>query len=543
MKKYDVFISYRRIGGAETAKHLRDVLADRGYRVFFDTDSLRSGDFDTQLFDVIRGCKDFIVILTPGALDRCESKNDWVRLELACALKEGKNVVPVLAPGFTFPEELPEDIKAVSKKQGVAATVEYFDAVVEKLCSLLRAKSIRTEFLKKGLPALLAAALIIALLIGLWPKVLRPVLNPQAKKDDTAVSLSAAYILDLSRRLNEAYGYFQTTVSDTVGFLEEKASAPATLAAMRDEISYYGNIIQNDVAPAIEDPDEALLNALTVSERIDTFELSSAPSLAKMLISDIASHLLSIDKMLTDQGMTVRDVAVNVETLQSLALEECTYWLICTNQLFCAVDEKTVYSLLLKDGLTGMTNLWHTNYDWSTDPVALKASEDNCNQKMEQYLKQLETYMDMTEDTASQSELFSDTWSTMLAYLRGGDTEKALACIPTLTSIAKGNDMYTVAAQGAETWIRQGADMADGGCLLILGYTGELPDYPLKKQDMVISFNGKPVEAGADIPAELAAETCVMRILRPDENGVLQETELSVHLEDQEHLYAITIYD
>ena len=42
--EYDVFISYRRDGGAETAKHLRDVLTERGYRVFFDTDSLRSGD-------------------------------------------------------------------------------------------------------------------------------------------------------------------------------------------------------------------------------------------------------------------------------------------------------------------------------------------------------------------------------------------------------------------------------------------------------------------------------------------------------------------
>ena len=57
--EYDVFISYRRDGGAETAKHLRDVLTERGYRVFFDTDSLRSGDFNRKLFDVIDGCKDF----------------------------------------------------------------------------------------------------------------------------------------------------------------------------------------------------------------------------------------------------------------------------------------------------------------------------------------------------------------------------------------------------------------------------------------------------------------------------------------------------
>lgn len=42
MKKYDIFISYRRNGGEFTAKTLRDKLEDLGYRVFFDVESLRS---------------------------------------------------------------------------------------------------------------------------------------------------------------------------------------------------------------------------------------------------------------------------------------------------------------------------------------------------------------------------------------------------------------------------------------------------------------------------------------------------------------------
>ena len=48
-KKYDIFISYRRDGGAETAKHLRDILTAKGYSVFFDTDSLRNGTFNQEL--------------------------------------------------------------------------------------------------------------------------------------------------------------------------------------------------------------------------------------------------------------------------------------------------------------------------------------------------------------------------------------------------------------------------------------------------------------------------------------------------------------
>ena len=46
---YDIFISYRREGGYDTAKHLNDLLVRDGYIVSFDIDTLRSGDFDTQL--------------------------------------------------------------------------------------------------------------------------------------------------------------------------------------------------------------------------------------------------------------------------------------------------------------------------------------------------------------------------------------------------------------------------------------------------------------------------------------------------------------
>ena len=63
MEKYDVFISYRRDGGFETAKHLFDLLTRDGYKVSFDIDTLRSGDFDEQLYERIEFCKDFILIV------------------------------------------------------------------------------------------------------------------------------------------------------------------------------------------------------------------------------------------------------------------------------------------------------------------------------------------------------------------------------------------------------------------------------------------------------------------------------------------------
>lgn len=73
--KYDIFISYRRDGGYDTAKHLNDLLVRDGYKVSFDIDTLRSGNFDTQLLERIDQCKDFILIVDQHAFDRTLDPN------------------------------------------------------------------------------------------------------------------------------------------------------------------------------------------------------------------------------------------------------------------------------------------------------------------------------------------------------------------------------------------------------------------------------------------------------------------------------------
>lgn len=61
---YDVFISYRR-SSFESANLIAEKLRSMGYRVFFDVETLRSGKFNEQLFQVIENCADFIVVLPP----------------------------------------------------------------------------------------------------------------------------------------------------------------------------------------------------------------------------------------------------------------------------------------------------------------------------------------------------------------------------------------------------------------------------------------------------------------------------------------------
>ena len=98
--KYDIFISYRREGGYDTAKHLNDLLVRDGYRVSFDIDTLRNGDFDVQLLERIEECNDFILVVDKHAFDRTldpdfDPQKDWLRCELAHALKHNKNIIPV----------------------------------------------------------------------------------------------------------------------------------------------------------------------------------------------------------------------------------------------------------------------------------------------------------------------------------------------------------------------------------------------------------------------------------------------------------------
>ena len=141
MENYQIFISYRRDGGDALAGRIADQLRNLGYKVFFDVETMRSGSFNKQIFNAIDTCTDVLVILPPHALNRCRKKEDWVRQEVAYALKQKKNVIPIMMRGFRFPIFLPNDIASLKYMQGIAASSEYFDAAIQKLEQLLTCKA------------------------------------------------------------------------------------------------------------------------------------------------------------------------------------------------------------------------------------------------------------------------------------------------------------------------------------------------------------------------------------------------------------------
>jgi len=135
-----IFISYRREGGDVTAKLICEALKNRRYTVFFDFDALKGGPFDTTLINAIRACNDFVLVLPPRGLDRCENEQDWVRQEIYHALQAGKNIIPILLGDFEFPETLPDGISAIRRYNGVRFLMDYFDAVIDKICERLVSK-------------------------------------------------------------------------------------------------------------------------------------------------------------------------------------------------------------------------------------------------------------------------------------------------------------------------------------------------------------------------------------------------------------------
>eukprot|EP00771_Trimastix_marina_P001541 gnl/Trimastix_PCT/2621.p1 GENE.gnl/Trimastix_PCT/2621~~gnl/Trimastix_PCT/2621.p1 ORF type:complete len:821 (-),score=149.92 gnl/Trimastix_PCT/2621:151-2613(-) len=144
--KYDIFISYRRVGGSQLASLMKVLLTLRGYRVFLDVNELNTGKFNLALQEVVLNTPNFILVLSEGCLDRCiadhkRGKNeDWVRREISIAIQANRNIIPVSDRAFMMPrpEVLPPDIHDLPLFNCVEFSHIYQEATLDKLVSFLK---------------------------------------------------------------------------------------------------------------------------------------------------------------------------------------------------------------------------------------------------------------------------------------------------------------------------------------------------------------------------------------------------------------------
>ncbi len=145
-----VFISYRRTN-IPWALAIYQNLTSHGYDVFFDYDSIPSGDFEQVILGNIRARAHFLVVLTPSALERCVNPDDWLRREIETALNEKRNIVPVFLEGFDFgspsiSKYLTGKLETLKKYNGQNVPAGFFEEAMGK---------IRDKFLNVPLDAVL----------------------------------------------------------------------------------------------------------------------------------------------------------------------------------------------------------------------------------------------------------------------------------------------------------------------------------------------------------------------------------------------------
>lgn len=147
-----IFISYRRDDSEGEAGRLYDDLTrvfDRPGAVFMDVSDIHPGkDFRQAIDENVARCTALLAIIGPAwttiqdasGVRRIDQPNDFVRLEIASALKRGIDVIPVLVHGAHMPrpEELPGDLQNLAYRNGVELTHARWNSDVVELTRALR---------------------------------------------------------------------------------------------------------------------------------------------------------------------------------------------------------------------------------------------------------------------------------------------------------------------------------------------------------------------------------------------------------------------
>jgi len=132
-----IFISYRRNVSSFVARSIFLDLLMHGYHVFMDVENIDSGTFDTIILNQIASRTHFLLVLTPGTLERCNEEGDWLRREIEWALDLERNIVPIFANGFVLDASaksyLTGKLANLARYNGMELPHNFFDAAMERL--------------------------------------------------------------------------------------------------------------------------------------------------------------------------------------------------------------------------------------------------------------------------------------------------------------------------------------------------------------------------------------------------------------------------
>lgn len=448
--KYDIFISYRRDGGEVTARILRDSLTERGYNVFFDVESLRSGAFNTEIYSVIDECQDFILVLSPNALDRCKNSDDWVRREVEYALQKKKNVIPILLRGFEFPADLPVTMKDLPYRSGLAANLEYYEAFLEKLETFLSSKKsfwkrIADFFknLRGGVLLLTAAAVLIAGALGVfwlrsYPRTTREVSLTQS------VVANVSYYLTNLDILADAQQDLLQAAEDYLLTGEESVRA--------DRFAVCNNTFVNlDLTPFA--PGDELLTALRES-KFSGDDLQAMYSTLSSFRAECLDTMAYMEFIVSEECMLSDTEKLQTVKLYDQYLQETTQWFsYSANELLLPVTRDKYLEPFWEETLPYLGAIPLSARTWSRDADALVEAGNECYENMQDILADLAAILGNSNMDlhAMQEDLTADLQS------HGYTRERAEKIVSYM-----GRDWE---AELTESYLRQGYSEEDAAAL------------------------------------------------------------------------------
>lgn len=146
-----IFINYRRQDSEGYVGRLYDHLSRHfdSDALFLDVDSIPPGvDFVEFLDEAVANCDVLLAVIGPGwtsAADddgerRILREDDFVRIEIASALRQKKVVIPLLVGGAKMPRaaDLPDDCSGLVRRNAVELSHTRFSADIDRLAESVR---------------------------------------------------------------------------------------------------------------------------------------------------------------------------------------------------------------------------------------------------------------------------------------------------------------------------------------------------------------------------------------------------------------------
>jgi tetratricopeptide (TPR) repeat protein len=145
-----IFISYRRDDSSGYVGHLREKLGQHfgDQEIFRDIDTIEPGqDFSEAIEQAISSCEVLLAVIGKQWLTltdvtgqrRIDDPEDFVRIEIATALRQNIRIIPVLVGGATMPSAdlLPQDLKLLARRNAKEISDRSFYHDVEALIQVI----------------------------------------------------------------------------------------------------------------------------------------------------------------------------------------------------------------------------------------------------------------------------------------------------------------------------------------------------------------------------------------------------------------------